>query len=99
MRFFLKILEGPVRDDQGRKLTLPIGKSVAGRSAPADILLAGSKVSKRHCLFSVTKEGAAVEDLRSANGLFVNGKKVSGAEIRDGDRLVIGDFTFEVTVE
>lgn len=100
MRFFLKILEAPLVADRGRKIALAEGKTVVGRaSPPADVVLAGNKVSKRHCLLSVGAFGVSVEDTHSSNGLFLNGKKVSVGKLAAGDRLVIGDFTLEVTVE
>lgn len=100
MRFFLKILESPLIAERGSKIALAQGKTVAGRiSPPADLLLVGSKVSKRHCLFSVSAEGALVEDTRSSNGVFLNGKKIAKAMLSARDRLVVGDFVFEVVVE
>jgi pSer/pThr/pTyr-binding forkhead associated (FHA) protein len=40
-----------------------------------------------------------VEDLNSANGLYVNGKRVAEAELKAKDRMVVGDFILEVTVK
>ena len=100
MPFFLKILSAPAREKLGAKIPLTEGEHFAGRaSPPCEIRLDGAKVSKKHCLFRVEGETLTVEDLGSANGLYVNGKRVSRAGLRAKDRMVIGDFILEVTVK
>lgn len=97
MPFHLKILVAPKGESPGRKLPLEEGENLAGRIAPpCTILLSGTKVSKRHCLFLVAGAALSVEDLQSSNGLFVNGKQVSSAALKRKDRLVIGEYTLEV---
>jgi pSer/pThr/pTyr-binding forkhead associated (FHA) protein len=39
----------------------------------------------------------ALEDHGSSNGVFVNGSKATQTALKPGDRLVIGEFTLEVT--
>jgi pSer/pThr/pTyr-binding forkhead associated (FHA) protein len=38
-----------------------------------------------------------VEDLRSTNGTFVNGRRVERAALGDGDRLTVGRIDFAVS--
>ena len=52
---------------------------------------AAMNVSRVHAKLFWTKGGAIrIEDSGSLNGLFVNGLKVTTAELRAGDQLVIG---------
>jgi ABC transport system ATP-binding/permease protein len=96
--FYLKILDGPKKDQIGTKFPLKMGVSLVGRvSPPADVLLDGQKVSKKHCAFHNLPRGLSVEDLGSSNGTFLNGAKVSKSTLSEKDRLVIGDFTLEVS--
>jgi pSer/pThr/pTyr-binding forkhead associated (FHA) protein len=52
------------------------------------------KVSKHHAVILPAKEGWEIQDLQSTNGVFVNGKRVERAELKDGDRVKIGPFEF-----
>ena len=100
MPFFLKILSSPDRKQDGVRIPLPDGEHLAGRVAPpATLLLEGTKVSKKHCVFTVSGEALKVDDLKSSNGLFVNGKRVDTSALKNKDRLVVGEFVLEVTVE
>ena len=69
-----------------------------GRSADCDVQLLEDGVSKAHAAI-VEKEAhsCAIVDLLSRNGLYVNGKRVSHAHLKLGDRIRIGatEFVFE----
>lgn len=99
MSYFLKILVAPKKEMVGQKLPLIEGKNLLGRISPPCVLqLDGAKVSKKHCTFHVGPGKMSVEDHNSSNGVFVNGRKVSSLELKDRDRLVIGEYTLEVRV-
>ena len=100
MQFFLKILSAPKKEMVGIKVPLVEGKNLLGRlNPPCTIQLEGAKVSKKHCTFHVAGEKLSVEDHNSSNGVFVNGKKTTNLVIKDRDRLVIGEYTLEITVK
>jgi pSer/pThr/pTyr-binding forkhead associated (FHA) protein len=100
MPHFLKIMTAPQDKMVGVKVPLVDGTNVIGRSVPpCTIRLDGSKVSKKHCTVTLLAGMLAVEDHGSSNGVFVNGSKVSKSALKTGDRLVIGEFTLEVTVK
>jgi pSer/pThr/pTyr-binding forkhead associated (FHA) protein len=69
---------------------------VVGRHSKADVRLPLPDVSRRHCRFVFSRGSWQVIDLNSLNGVFVNGVRVSGAKLFNGDRLRIGGFLFEV---
>ncbi len=65
---------------------------VLGRSRECDVRVPDANVSRRHC--EVAQDGASswsVRDLGSTNGTELNGHKISGASLADGDRITIGD--------
>jgi hypothetical protein len=72
-------------------------KIVIGRSRDCDIQLADANVSRRHA--ELRQEGASywIVDLGSTNGTEVNGKRIKRAELRDGDKIMLGstEITFD----
>jgi pSer/pThr/pTyr-binding forkhead associated (FHA) protein len=60
-----------------------------GRGEDCEIMLEGETVSRRHC--SITQWGAVfiLQD-SSRNGTFVNGQRVSQAQLRDNDQIRVG---------
>jgi pSer/pThr/pTyr-binding forkhead associated (FHA) protein len=67
------------------------GLTTLGRSADNDVVIDSLLVSRRHARVECSGRRCAVEDLGSANGLFVNGKRVSRTVLNAGDRLRLGD--------
>src|SRR5262249_27255036 len=67
------------------------GPVLIARDPNADVVVADDEVSTRHASFMVVDGGAAVEDLGSTNGTFVNGQRVTGSrELAAGDRVRLG---------
>lgn len=68
-----------------------------GRVQGNDIILGKGNVSKRHSRL-VLKDGRfIVVDLKSTNGTYVNGRKVtSPIVVKPGDKIYIGDFTLTI---
>ncbi|MEM9192226.1 MAG: FHA domain-containing protein [Myxococcota bacterium] len=63
---------------------------IVGRSRDCDVVIRDASVSARHARLRWQGTRIRVEDLGSANGTFVQGKKVSTAEIRPGEELRFG---------
>ena len=61
-----------------------------GRGFSADLRLEDQSVSRRHAVVVNASEGARVLDDRSANGTFVNGRRVTDAVLRDRDVIRLG---------
>lgn len=55
--------------------------------------------SRRHFLIEINPPRCRVMDLRSRNGIFVNGEKVDDAELKDGDEVRAGHTVFRVSVQ
>jgi pSer/pThr/pTyr-binding forkhead associated (FHA) protein len=74
---------------------------VIGRGAKAEIQIEGDGVSRTHVRLSRDLRGAVtVLDLGSANGTYVNGKRVDFVALQNGDRLRVGrEVEFEFRYE
>lgn len=69
-----------------------------GRSKEAEIVLSDPEVSRRHARFESHNGVVYVEDLKSRNGTFLNGRRVNEAiEIREGDEIDVGTTRLVVT--
>ncbi len=85
---FLVVIEGP---RLGRCVRLEDGPLVIGRSPEAGFSIEHPSVSRLHCCVQREAQGASARDLDSKNGTRVNGRRVRGAELRDGDHLLVGE--------
>ena len=68
-----------------------------GRSPGADVVVDDAQCSGRHAVVLLRDDLCTVRDLDSANGTFVNGEQVKRAEIRPGDRLMVGRTEFAIS--
>lgn len=73
-----------------RVLPLTRERTRVGRSQAADVRFDDATVSRRHALLVRDADGVRVLDDRSLNGVFVNGRRVVGWTLRDGDEIVVG---------
>jgi serine phosphatase RsbU (regulator of sigma subunit) len=70
--------------------SLPV---VIGRNPPADLILAGPTVSRRHCRVELVNGRLQLGDLASTNGTYVNGERVTEPVLlEDGANLGIGVY-------
>jgi pSer/pThr/pTyr-binding forkhead associated (FHA) protein len=76
---------------------MPGGIKTLGRATRADFVLDAALVSRLHCRFSANDTGElVVEDLRSTNGTFVNGRQIRRVPLAPGDRVRVGRIELEV---
>ncbi|MGH7888981.1 MAG: FHA domain-containing protein [Thermodesulfobacteriota bacterium] len=64
--------------------------TTVGRARENDILIDNPSVSRHHAIIQKKGERFAIRDLESANGTFVNGRKVDSSELTLGDVVLIG---------
>lgn len=76
----------------GEQLLIPLAGEVThiGRGLAADLRLDEDSVSRRHAILVHRRSGSRILDDRSSNGTFVNGRRVTQADLRNGDVLVLG---------
>jgi hypothetical protein len=83
----------------GRRVLVAPGGALLGRSRECDVALEDVGVSRRHAQIRPEPEGWTIEDLRSTNGVHVNGRQVHGVQpLRSGDRIALGstEIVFEL---
>ena len=84
----LQIMNGPMR---WRTITIEGPRFVIGRRDDCDLVLKDGWVSREHTLLVEVSPGRfVVQDLRSENGSFLNGRKITEAPLKDQDILRIG---------
>ncbi|MDQ3368110.1 MAG: FHA domain-containing protein [Myxococcota bacterium] len=65
-----------------------------GRVPSNDVVLATAQVSKRHARFAVQGGRCIIVDLKSSNGTFLNGRRLTAPVIvTSADRITIGQYT------
>ncbi len=80
-----------------RRETFDKNEVNAGRVQGNDLMLAKGNVSKHHARLLYRDGRFIVTDLKSTNGTYVNGRKISQATIvREGDKIYIGDFVLRL---
>lgn len=89
-RFVLRGVSGAAF---GKTYPVP-GPVVIGRQHDCDIAVASEEISRRHAQVKPTPDGLLVEDLGSANGTFINGKRVQTGLMRPGEELRLDTIRF-----
>lgn len=75
---------------RGRKHRLEDG-AIIGRSPDCDLRVEDLLVSREHARVAACQIGVGIEDLGSANGLYVNGRRTNGiSPLHPGDVMQLG---------
>lgn len=83
--------------EAGRVHMLEDKQTLVGRGDDSQIQVLEPDVSRRHALFDVTVDGVEIIDMRSRNGVFVNGERVQRHWLDDQDQIRIGGvMTFKL---
>lgn len=63
-----------------------------GRDPATEIQLIDDRVSRRHFQIRLQDESYVIRELRSKNGVFVNGRRIEGEQIlNDEDQIKVGN--------
>ncbi|HZS05361.1 MAG TPA: FHA domain-containing protein [Blastocatellia bacterium] len=81
-------------------VTQPFNESsiTIGRRADCHVVLDADNISRAHSSVSRRDDGYYVTDLGSSNGTYLNEQRIESAQLKDGDRLRIGNYTLAVTL-
>ncbi|MFC5570657.1 FHA domain-containing protein [Lysobacter yangpyeongensis] len=89
------VLRGVVGRVFGRSYHL-LAPTTLGRAPECDICLADHGISRMHARLRPLDYGVEVEDLRSTNGSFLNGQRVTVGVARVGDEIAFDQLRFRV---
>jgi EAL domain-containing protein (putative c-di-GMP-specific phosphodiesterase class I) len=94
-------LEGLIHEgDEQRRIPVNSNPFHVGRAPQCDLVLPSRNVSKSHAQLISAGEILAVRDLRSTNGTYVNGKRITADTLlNEGDFVQFGDVEFRTSRE
>ncbi|HWQ31655.1 MAG TPA: FHA domain-containing protein [Blastocatellia bacterium] len=69
-----------------------------GRRADCHVPLDADNVSRTHATISRREDDYFVTDLGSSNGTYLNDQRIESAQLKDGDRIRIGNYTLTVVL-
>ena len=93
------MLSVTITEKDGPSTTTTFDKTevLIGRVKGNDVVLPKTNVSKRHSRIVVKDGKIILVDLKSTNGTFINGHKITTPHVmQEGDKVFIGDFMIEV---
>jgi pSer/pThr/pTyr-binding forkhead associated (FHA) protein len=79
-----------------KEIVLGKDNTTIGRKPDNDIAIDNQAVSGHHASIKMQDDKILIEDLSSLNGTFLNGQKISKAEIFNNDVILIGVHTLNV---
>lgn len=77
----------------GESVKIDKDTMVVGRSRTCDVVIPSAKVSRQHASLSLAGTELHIEDLGSANGVWLNGEKITRTRVSPGDSYTISDET------
>lgn len=92
-RAYLVVLGGM---NEGMQIRLEPGSMVLGRGIRCDVRLQDDGLSRRHAeiVYLKSEERVIVRDLKSTNGVYFRGERVEKAELKNGDKILLGCRVF-----
>src|SRR5258708_956391 len=78
---------------------LLVGTLVVGRDPSCQLNALDPLLSRRHAEFVCTSQGVSVRDLKSRNGILVNGNKVPAHALKPGDVIQLGHLHLQYVEE
>ena len=82
----------------GREFPLGAQGITIGRGRGNDVQLEGSTVSRRHAVIRSARGQFFLQDQRSTHGTYLNGRRVDGAPLSEGDIVRIGNVELEFRI-
>ena len=94
MRFEFVVRSGK---EVGRTVALNTGQTIAlGRLKGCDVVVDDEAASRRHCTITARETLCVLADLQSANGTFVNERRIATTELQKSDKIRIGSTVIEL---
>ncbi len=83
---------------QRKDFALDPGQTVIGRQEACDLRIPLPEISRKHTMLIVSENSVTIRDLGSANGTYVNNKRITEQELGAGDHIVIGPMVFTIQI-
>ena len=77
----------------GKEFPLTVLNGI-GRAEDNRICLSSPGISRKHAVITAASGGFVIKDLGSQNGTFVNGQRVTGKKLAEGDTIEVGSVKF-----
>ena len=89
-----------VKED-GEIKEFPIGRGTTtiGRKDDCELRIPLAEVSRKHATLIVDDKKATLRDTGSANGTYVNNRRISEQDLAPGDHIVVGPVVFTVRID
>lgn len=89
-QYKLSVLQGPLDAQE-----FPVKDNTSiGRSAANDVVIQEPKISRQHAAINKYNDNYILIDLKSSNGVYVNGVKIDEVILNPGDEISIGSAKF-----
>jgi hypothetical protein len=85
--------------DSGPQIELDRDRSMIGRDAACEVVVDDRSVSRRHAVIERRGDDWVVVDQGSANGTFIDGRRMPEAVLSNGQQLRLGSVAFRVEIE
>jgi len=72
------------------------GTMSIGRARDNDVVITDLLASRRHAELYIGRSGVQIADLDSANGVFVNGRRINRTNLEQGDVIAVGHHIFQL---
>lgn len=81
----------------GQSFEIPADRpAIVGRATQCDIVIPGTHLSRRHAEFTIHGNSLRIKDLGSANGTFLNDRRIEDTVAHSGDRIRIDVYSFRL---
>jgi len=74
-------------------------RTTIGRTAENDVRIDAEFISRHHAVAVRVGADTVIEDLKSTNGTYVNGQRISRHTLKDGDVVALGMMVFHFSVK
>ncbi len=93
-KIILKYKDAPIQE-----IVLDKGIVAVGRKPDNNIIIDNQAVSGHHAIIETEGDQLFVEDLKSLNGTYLNGRRITRAELFNKDMVLIGVHALEIVFE
>ncbi len=86
--------------ENGERKDFPLGDGVTiiGRQDECDLRIPLGEISRKHAQLIIHGNSVTLRDMGSANGTYVNNRRIAEQDLTPGDHIVIGPVVFTVQI-